>query len=474
MAVLAGSMKYKIGLTGTLFGGVSTSIFWLLYRILHTVRQQYGFEAELEWAEHMGLIKRTFYVDEQASVPDDGAYTGRKFFETVDERPGISPNIAKFILPICIFASLQDMGLPLPPYDEEVVRLNMTPAMKAQYEALDGSQNEPPSGLFKWALEEKKRPDGTGSGAIGVWWSAIFNRPNAMFRGEEVIFNRRINGKGRFAKRMPEMVASVPAVHTDSLLPKEEWLLNTVKAQLAAGRKSMVYVRQTGERDIQEHLAGILRDAGIRVEIMRPSIQPSKRIDWLRKNVGRFDVLITNPRLVEVGLNLTMLPTAIFVEIDPSFYTLYQAMKRVYRPFAPKSVQVYFAVYNDTAEATIFDIMGEKFLSNQLLTGQEIGGALVPDDAGSILQVAIYRTMNHVETRQTTGLFGSQNKGTTVSPVGSPTAASPSLRPALALDDWKMMHGSDSAQVKHKRSRKQMPSSQLALDLFSFVIDQQK
>jgi hypothetical protein len=407
MAVLAGATKYKIGLTGTLFGGISTSIFWLLYRILSTVRQQYGFDAEMEWAEQMGLIKRTFYVDEHATVPDDGAYTGRKFFETVDERPGISPNIAKYILPICIFASLQDMGLPLPPYDKEVVRLNMTPSMKAQYEALDGSQNEPPSGLFKWALEEKKRPDGTGRGAIGVWWSAIFNRPNAMFRAEQVIFNRRISGKGRFAKRVPEVVASVPAVHSGSLLPKEEWLLSTIKAQLAAGRKSIVYVRQTGERDIQEHLAEIFTKAGIRVEIMSPAIQPNKRIDWLKKNIGKFDVLITNPRLVEVGLNLTMLPTAIFYEIDPSFYTLYQAMKRVFRPFAPKPVQVYFAVYNDTAEATILDVMGEKFLSNQLLTGQEIGSALVPDDAGSVLQVAIYRTMNHVRTKQVTGLFGS-------------------------------------------------------------------
>jgi len=207
--------------------------------------------------------------------------------------------------------------------------------MKAQYEALDGSQNEPPSGLFKWALEEKKRPDGTGRGAIGVWWSAIFNRPNAMFRAEQVIFNRRISGKGRFAKRVPEVVASVPAVHSGSLLPKEEWLLSTIKAQLAAGRKSIVYVRQTGERDIQEHLAEIFTKAGIRVEIMSPAIQPNKRIDWLKKNIGKFDVLITNPRLVEVGLNLTMLPTAIFYEIDPSFYTLYQAMKRVFAPSLP-------------------------------------------------------------------------------------------------------------------------------------------
>ncbi|MEA3396094.1 MAG: hypothetical protein U9R05_01360 [Chloroflexota bacterium] len=35
------------------------------------------------------------------------------------------------------------------------------------------------------------------------------------------------------------------------LLPKEEWLVNFVKAERAAGRKVLVFVRQSGTRDIQ-------------------------------------------------------------------------------------------------------------------------------------------------------------------------------------------------------------------------------
>jgi hypothetical protein len=38
-------------------------------------------------------------------------------------------------------------------------------------------------------------------------------------------------------------------------------------------------------------------------------------------------------------------------------------------------VEVYFSVYRGTAEEMIHDLMGEKMLSNQLLTGQEVGGA---------------------------------------------------------------------------------------------------
>ena len=472
MATLAGITDNVIGLTGTLFGGYSSSIFPILYRVLPQVKRAYDHGDHIKWASDMGLIKHSFYVRKGAQVGETGAYTGRKQHERVDELPGISPNIAKYILPICIFQSLPEMGLPLPDYNEEVVRIPMTQEMRDQYDEMDGSKTN--SGLFKWAVDEKKRPDGTGKGAIGVWWNAIFGRPNSMFRTDIITFNRRIGGfgSGRWAERNLEIVREEPPVYSDNrLLPKEEWLFNTVKAQHAIGRKVIVYIRQTSTKDIQEHISEVLSKTGLRVSILSPSIATNKRIDWLKKNAPKFDVLITNPRLIEVGLNLTMLPTAVFFEIDASFYTLYQAMKRIYRPFAPKPVQIYFAVYEDTAEDTIFNVMGEKFLSNQLLTGQEISGVLVPEDAGNVLQVAIYRTMNKIEVKKAMGLFGVQNKGTTTSPVGSITAASPVLT-AGSMEEWLIKHGFATGKVPIRGKKRKLgivPSGQLAFALFAMT-----
>jgi hypothetical protein len=65
----------------------------------------------------------------------------------------------------------------------------------------------------------------------------------------------------------------------------------------------------------------------------------------------------------------------------------------------------------------ILDLMGEKMLSNQLLTGQEVGGALVPEDAGNILQVAVNRLLVGVKTNQAASIFAGQNTSTT-SPFG--------------------------------------------------------
>jgi len=39
----------------------------------------------------------------------------------------------------------------------------------------------------------------------------------------------------------------------------------------------------------------------------------------MKKHATKVDVLITNARLVEVGLNLVMFPTAIFFELEASF-----------------------------------------------------------------------------------------------------------------------------------------------------------
>ena len=130
-------------------------------------------------------------------------------------------------------------------------------------------------------------------------------------------------------------------------------------------------------------------------------------------------------------------------------------MRRVWRPFAPLPVEVYFSVYRGTAEEMILDLMGEKMLSNQLLTGQEVGGALVPEDAGNILQVAVNRLLGGVKTRQATSIFAGQNTST-ASPIGSPTAESPKVASVLTLEGWLAQHSISSPR---RSGRKAQPVS---------------
>jgi hypothetical protein len=217
--------------------------------------------------------------------------------------------------------------------------------MKVQYARADGSAEK--RGLFAWALGRMEDED--GQGAISVWLNTALNRPDAMFRGEHVVFHPRVSGRGRFTVRRTESVATFePVAAAGEWLPKEEWTARTCLAELQLGRKTLVYVRQAGERDIQERLAECLKTRGLRVGILRPSLAPEKRGPWIKKHVSEFDVLLTNARLVEVGLNLTMFSTAIFFEMEWSLYVTWQAMRRLYRPGATRSVKLYFPVYRNT------------------------------------------------------------------------------------------------------------------------------
>jgi hypothetical protein len=107
--------------------------------------------------------------------------------------------------------------------------------------------------------------------------------------------------------------------------------------------------------------------------------------------------------------------------------------------------------------------MGEKMLSNQLLTGQEVGGALVPEDAGNILQVAVNRLLGGVKTKQATSIFAGQNTST-ASPLGSPTAESPKVVPILSLAEWVASHGNVGIRRVRRRSSTSSPK-QMSLSL---------
>ncbi len=427
LTALSNTARYTIGLTGTLFAGYATSIFWLLYRLCPEIRQSFAFNDERRWTERYGLLKHTFYTTKDTGeVNEDGAFTGTKFFETVSERPGISPAIAGVGLKYCTFSSLKDVGLPLPHYGEEIVRLDLTPAMRDQYARADGSAEK--NGLFAWALNRMEDED--GKGAISVWLNTALNRPDAMFRGEPVVFRPRVSGRGRFAIRRTESVATFePAAAAGEWLPKEEWTARTCLAELQLGRKTLVYVRQTGNRDIQERLAECLKARGLRVGVLRPSLAPEKRASWIKKHATEFDVLLTNARLIEVGLNLTMFSTGVFYELEWSLAIVWQAMRRLFRPGALRPVKLYFPVYRGTLEEAALDLIGAKMLAAITFYGDEASGALVEEsDQGNLLNDIVRKAMGELQVGRAEGIFSLGNDMlVTDSPLGSPTAISPQV-----------------------------------------------
>jgi hypothetical protein len=200
-------------------------------------------------------------------------------------------------------------------------------------------------------------------------------------------------------------------------------------------RKTLIFVRQTGERDIQPRLALALQAVGLRVGVLRPSLAPRLRGAWLKNHAAEFDVLLSNARLIEVGLNLTMFNTEIFVESEYSLYVLWQALRRLYRPGAPKKVKAFFSVYSGTQEESLIDLMGHKMLSAQTFYGDDVGGALVEEvDDGDLLGDLVRKALGQLQIGRAEGLFTLGNQpSVTQSPLGSLTAVSPTLHTLAEL-----------------------------------------
>jgi hypothetical protein len=411
--------KYTLNLTGTLFGGKSTDLFWLRYRIDSAVRSDFDFHDEIRWAELYGRLERTLQKEESAS---DGVFSGRRRYVTkAKEIPGISPAIFSRLLTSCIFVRITDLGWKLPPYDEAIVHIHMAPEQQQQYDWLNES-------LLAYVkikgYSASKHERMVAQKLLGVWLQNCLGRPNSGFRPETVMYsvNKQMKlpvpvqdipfttGFGEtdepllmadFMERVaagaikendvvldPEFYGEY-ALHLESvvpegeLMPKEQWLVDYCRTEKAQNRKVLLYVRQTGTRDIQPRLKQILEDAGLAAVILPDSVEPKKREAWIGQRVGEIDILITNPKKVETGLDLIQFCTCIFYELDYSLFTLWQAMRRVWRLGQEKSVKVLFPVYADTMESAALALMGRKMQAALLLYGDNAASAITDEAGGS-------------------------------------------------------------------------------------------
>jgi hypothetical protein len=138
---------------------------------------------------------------------------------------------------------------------------------------------------------------------MGVVLNVLLAWPNCCFRPEVVNH-----------PRSKDTLAYVPSVFGDEdLMPKEQALLDMCLSEKANNRKVLAYSVYTGTRDTTARLKRVLETAGLKIAVLRASVDPARREDWILDQVDRgIDVLITNPELVKTGLDLLDFPTIAF------------------------------------------------------------------------------------------------------------------------------------------------------------------
>ena len=202
------------------------------------------------------------------------------------------------------------------------------------------------------------------------------------------------------------------------------------------------------------------------------SLSPKKRERWIQNTVPGLDVLLVNPKLVETGLDLVMFQEIAFYEITYSLYTLWQAMRRVWRLGQAQMVRTTFLVYSGTVEEAALSIMGTKMKYAMMLYGDNAAGILVDDTGEDDIERQMIQQALEGKTYESLGefnrLFTTDEQhpamDVTDSPMGSPTAVSPRMPdvepPALT---WE--RAQNLMALKKVRARQAVPEAQLSIEL---------
>jgi SNF2 family DNA or RNA helicase len=356
-AGLARASKKVLALTGTLFGGYSTTLFHLLYRLTAEIKKQFGHNEEQRWAARYGILERITKVREEEYSEDGTTSRRRSYYTRVVERPGVSPEVMFHLIDKAVFMRLGDLAMRLPPYQEEVILAEMEPLQGQAYRKLA-------SDLILALKEQLARGN---KSLLGAYLQALLSYPDQPFR-EEMVIN----------KETGEVVAHAPALPEDLIYPKEQRLIELVKSELAQGRKVLLYVTHTESRDITGRIEKLLKEAFVLACVLKShTVSAEQREAWIRAKLNEgFQVLITGSKMLQTGLDLLDFPTIIFYEPEYSVYTLRQASRRSWRIGQRQPVKVYYLAYQETLQEKGLHLIAAKVRSALAVEGELLDSGL--------------------------------------------------------------------------------------------------
>lgn len=358
MGVLAAKARKTVLLTGTLMGGYADDLFYLLFRILTQRMIEDGYRpnargsmapAAMSFMRDHGVLK-DIYTERDGDSHKTAR--GKKLSVRTVKAPGFGPKgIHRFVLPFTVFLKLKDIGgNVLPDYQEEFIDVPMAPEQASAYQRLAAT-------LTAELRQALARRDTT---LLGVVLNVLLAWPDCCFRPEIVKH-----------PRTRDTLAFVPAIFGDEqLIPKEQVLVDLCFEEKAKGRKVLAYTVYSGTRDTTSRLKKVLEQSGLKVAVLRASVDTARREDWILDQVDRgIDVLITNPELVKTGLDLLDFPTIAFLQTGYNVYTLQQAARRSWRIGQKHPVRVVFFGYAGSSQITCLQLMAKKIAVAQSTSG---------------------------------------------------------------------------------------------------------
>lgn len=353
--LMTGARKVLL-MTGTVYGGRASSIFYTLYRIDPAFRRAYKHTDCATFVAHHGLFETVHKDTEKTSIYGyrKGNTGGR-----IREIPGMSPALIPLILPYTVFVKLADLRLNLPEYTEEVMLVE--PDEEVAKAAKDLQE------VCRKVMRKHPR-------ALSSYLQACLGYPDCPEQAEAIYDITEAGGQG-------DLLASAPALPS-APCTKDTALIDRIVREHGEDRKVLVYFTQTKRRDARGRVRAALEAKGLRVVQLDSNVDPEKREQWMLDRCAEgFDVMLTNGALVETGLDLMFAHTIIQYGIDYSIPRIRQSVRRSWRLGQTKPIRVIFMAYSGTMQAIALNLIARKMRASEMVDGDAAGG-LAQSDAG--------------------------------------------------------------------------------------------
>ncbi len=346
---LLGCAKRAVGLTGTLINGYSQGIFYLLYRVSPRLMQTDGkrYTVPADFNQEYGVTETAFELTEENYIANRRTEK-RKLREK--QVPGVSPLVySRFLMNQAVFLSLNDMGKQLPEYEEIPVELQLPEDVLTEYQRIEEK-----------FTDVMKRQRDIAIKVMSAFMSLLTVYPDQPYGMKPVL----------------DPYCEIPLVQAldrrdaDKLNEKDLWLLEKVKEKIARHERVVIYTSWV-RIDTQERLEKLFWEHDINVCVLRASVPTVKREEWIEKQVeSGVHVLITNPQLLETGLDLNDFTTLIYYNISYKLFTLRQSSRRSWRinQKAPR-IEVYFLYFKNVMQHRAIRLMASKLAVAGVIEG---------------------------------------------------------------------------------------------------------
>lgn len=379
-----------LDLTGSAMGGYAEALFNRQIALDPDFRDEFARDQRRAFVERYGYVKiQERDVDRDTGhVVAYGTVSDRVERETrvLGNAPGVLPLfLLRYLLRIAVVLHKADLKLELPPCREIPITIEASAELSKQYtdlqkaltDQIKADRHDPVRAGKLWgaAAHLPDYPDlatrDTGNVATGVW------------RG---CYEIRYPNNPDLGAAAGEVIHRADPFDPSEVLPKEQWMIDTVKAELAEGRRCLVLGTSV---ELLPRLRRLLMKAlgETVVHLEAKKVPTEQREQWINDNVVApgVRVMVVNPVAIQTGLNpLVHFCTEIWMQNPNTNAIVFrQAVGRVDR-IGQKAdeTRIYIPTYSLPACEAAISLLMHKVSVSLATDGLDASGALAAAGVG--------------------------------------------------------------------------------------------